>query len=59
MVLGEGELANYPNLSRWFAAIDARPAVAEARKVGSDVGFKSERDEAALRALFPQNYPAG
>ena len=59
MVLGEGELANYPNLSRWFAAIDARPAAAEARKVGSDVGFKSERDEAALRALFPQNYPAG
>jgi GSH-dependent disulfide-bond oxidoreductase len=47
----------YPNIKRWFASIDARPAVARARAVGSDHKFKTERDEQALRALFPSNYP--
>jgi GSH-dependent disulfide-bond oxidoreductase len=51
-------LAPYPNIKRWFAAIDARPAVTRARAVGSDHAFKQERDEEALRALFPSNYPA-
>lgn len=56
---GEGDpLAPYPNIKRWFAAIDARPAVARARTVGTDHAFKQERDEEALRALFPSNYPA-
>ena len=50
-------LATYPNIARWFAAIDARPAVARARAVGTDHAFKTERDEQALRALFPSNYP--
>lgn len=50
-------LAAYPNIKKWFALIDARPAVARARKVGSDHAFKQERDEQALRALFPSNYP--
>ncbi|OZI19977.1 glutathione S-transferase [Bordetella genomosp. 9] len=50
-------LAPYPNIARWFAAIDARPAVARARKVGTDFGFKTARDEEAKRALFPSNYP--
>ena len=56
VVLGEGELASYKNLHRWFQAIDVRPAVARAREVGKDIDFKSEQDEAALRALFPSNY---
>lgn len=51
-------LAAYPNIARWFQAIDARPAVARARKVGAEVPFKMERDEEAQRALFPSNYPA-
>ena len=56
---GEGDpLAPYPNIKRWFAAIDARPAVTRARAVGTDHPFKQERDEEALRALFPSNYPA-
>ena len=56
---GEGApLAPYPNMKRWFAAIDARPAVARARSVGANHAFKQERDEEALRALFPSNYPA-
>ncbi len=50
-------LGKYPNIAKWFAAIDSRPAVARARSVGTDHAFKQERDEQALRALFPSNYP--
>jgi GST-like protein len=51
-------LAAYPNLKRWFQAIDARPAAARARVVGKDHEFKKEVDEETRRALFPSNYPA-
>ena len=46
----------YPNLKRWFTSINTRPAVARARAAGNDHVFKTERDEQALRALFPSNY---
>ena len=55
---GANPLAAYPELARWFAAIDARPAVARARAVGQGISFKREMDEEARRALFPSNYPA-
>ena len=51
-------LGAYPNIKRWFASIDTRPAVTRARAVRSDHAFKTERDEQALRALFPSNYPS-
>jgi len=56
VVLGEDELNNYPNLTRWFTKINTRPAVERARKLASDIPFKSEVDEEAKRALFPQNF---
>jgi GST-like protein len=55
-VLGEGRLGEFPNLARWFASIDARPAVARARAIGKDLTFKREMDEEARRNLFPTNY---
>jgi GST-like protein len=54
---GDDPLAAYPNIKRWFQAINARPAVAKARAVGSDHVFKKESDEETRRALFPSNYP--
>jgi len=56
---GESDpLAAYPNVQRWFQAIDARPAAARAREVGKDHAFKKDLDEQMRRALFPSNYPA-
>ncbi len=57
-VLGQDALATYPNVQRWFNSINNRPAVARARDMGKDIVFKSEFDEAAKRAFFPQNYAA-
>ena len=50
-------LSGFPNIARWFRAIDSRPAVARARAVGRDHAFKKEVDDEARRALFPSNYP--
>jgi GST-like protein len=50
-------LIPYPELKRWFMAVDARPAVARTRAVAKNFSFKQEMDEEAKRALFPSNYP--
>lgn len=50
-------LGPFPELKRWFAAVDARPAVARARAVAKDHAFKTTVDEETRRALFPSNYP--
>lgn len=55
---GEAEpLAGFPNVKRWFAAIDARPAVARARAVGQDHRFKKTNDEETRRAPISSNFP--
>ena len=56
VVLGEAGLDNYPNLKRWFATIDARPAVQKAREIPKNIDFKTDFDEVAARALYPQNF---
>lgn len=53
----EDALAPYPNIKRWFQEVDARPAVARARLVASDIEFKKVNDEETQRALFPSNFP--
>ena len=55
---GESQaLTAFPNIERWFKAIDSRPAVAKARTVGKGHAFKKEMDEETQRALFPSNFP--
>ncbi|MGF1777566.1 glutathione S-transferase family protein [Vibrio nomapromontoriensis] len=56
VVLGEEAVTPYPNLKRWFDAINQRPAIQVARDVGKDIEFKTEQDDVTKRALFPQNY---
>jgi hypothetical protein len=46
-------LAPFPNIKRWLAAVDARPAAGRTRAVGKDHGFEETK-----RKLFPSNYPA-
>jgi GST-like protein len=53
----EDPLAAYPEIKRWFATVNGRPAVARARSVGENHAFKSGMDEETRRALFPSNYP--
>ena len=53
----EDPLVPYPNLKRWFQAIDARPAAARARVIGQAHDFKTVVDEETNRALYPTNYP--
>lgn len=54
---GEADpLAAFPNLKRLFEAVEARPAVAVARAIGTDHDFKKTVDEESRRALFPSNY---
>lgn len=55
---GENQLARWPALTAWFAKVNARPAAVRASEIASQQNFKTDFDETALRALFPQNYPA-
>jgi GSH-dependent disulfide-bond oxidoreductase len=47
-------LADFPNLSRWFEAIKARPAVDRGFAVGKELRSNAAPDEAARKILFGQ-----
>ncbi|SAL09717.1 glutathione S-transferase like protein [Caballeronia peredens] len=53
----EDPLGAFPEVKRWFAQIDARPAVERARAVNKKHAFKTVNDDETKRALFPSNYP--
>ena len=55
-VLGGEGLERFPEVARWFKAINARPAVETAQQIGKGETFKTPGGEASLRALFPSNY---
>ena len=56
MVRGDAKLDGFAELARWFDAVNSRPAVETARAMAKGLDFKSERDEQAMRSLFPSNY---
>ncbi|MEL6267816.1 MAG: glutathione S-transferase family protein [Pseudomonadota bacterium] len=59
-VLGTPEAIDaYPEVKRYFTAINARPAVAKARAIGEGLEFKAEFDEETARAMFPSNFAEG
>jgi GST-like protein len=46
----------YPNIARLMAAIDARPAAMRVQALKSRHAFKTDLDDEARRALYPQIY---
>jgi GST-like protein len=51
-VMGEGALERFPNVARWFAEVNARPAAQRAEELKSRHTFKTEWDEEARRNMF-------
>ena len=55
-VLGSQEAwAQLPHLKRWLDTVNQRPAAQRAEALKQRHAFKSEMDDAARQALFPQN----
>jgi GST-like protein len=57
-IFGDKGLADYPNVARLATDMTARPAVARALELKAKHTFKSDLDEQAKRAMFPQNFAA-
>jgi GST-like protein len=56
VMLGEGAMADFPNLARMMAAIDARPAAVRALGLKDRHAFKAEMDEEAQKSLYPHKF---
>jgi len=54
--LGDDALAEFPNVVRLMAEIDARPAGQRALGLKDRHAFKLELDDAAMRVMYPQIY---
>jgi len=54
MLEDEDAMAEFPNIARLMAEIDARPAAARAKAIEAKHSFKAEFDEPAMRNLYPQ-----
>ena len=55
LILGEKGLADYGNGRRLGDAVSARPAAVRALALRAKASFKSDLDDEARRAMFPQN----
>ena len=55
MVVGDEAWTKFPNVKRFTDAISARPAAERAAALKDRHAFKTEMDEEAKRAMFPQN----
>ena len=53
--LGDGAWAQLPHVKRLFDAVNARPAAQRAAALKDRHVFKTELDDEARRAMFPQN----
>jgi GST-like protein len=54
-VLGVDPWVRLPNVKRWLDEINARPAAQRAEALKTRFTFKTEMDDAAVKAMFPQN----
>jgi GSH-dependent disulfide-bond oxidoreductase len=54
-VLGDGAWSKLPNTKRLFDQINARPAAQRVAALKDRHAFKTEMDDAARKAMFPQN----
>lgn len=54
-IFGEQGLSAYPNVKRLVDEIAARPAVEQVNALKNQLTLKTDMDEAARRAMFPQN----
>jgi GSH-dependent disulfide-bond oxidoreductase len=54
-IFGEKGLSDYPHVQRLVEEISARPAAARAHAIKDRLTLKTELDDDARQALFPQN----
>jgi GSH-dependent disulfide-bond oxidoreductase len=52
---GDGAWEKLPHVKRFLDEINARPAAARVEQIKTQHNFKADMDDAARRALFPQN----
>ena len=57
-MLGDGAMADYPNIAWLQSAIDTRPAADRAEALPKTHAFKQEMDDEAIRNLYPQLFAA-